>query len=214
MAMWTWNIINPAILSGLIFPRFTYRIKDSEDCVFLTFDDGPHPVLTPFVLNALANYGAKATFFMLGSHVEKYPDLLKRIIDEGHAIGNHTYSHPNGWQTDNTTYLKDVNLASACIKSKLFRPPYGRIRPSQSKCLLQDYKVVMWDVMSYDFHPEVKPEKCLSNVLDNVKGGSIVVFHENDKAFSKLQYALPKVLELLSSKGFRFLPLQISDLKG
>lgn len=214
MAIWTWNIINPAFLSGLIFPRFTYNIKDSEDGVFLTFDDGPHYTLTPFVLDVLAKYGAKATFFMLGSNVDKHPDLLKRILDEGHAIGNHTFNHFNGWRTNCSSYCLDVAQAAASIPSKLFRPPYGRIRPSQANRLSKDYEVVMWDVMSFDFHPEVTPAKCLSNVLDNVKAGSIVVFHENDKAFSKLQYALPKVLEVLSMKGYRFLPIKVGDLKG
>lgn len=214
MAMLTWNIINPAFLSGLIFPRFNYRIKGSEDSVFLTFDDGPHPVLTPFVLDALAKYEAKATFFMLGCNVEKHPELLKRILDEGHAIGNHTYDHLNGWRTNRSSYLQDIKKAAGYIHSKLFRPPYGRILPIQSKSLLEDYKIVMWDVMSYDFHPETSPEKCLSNVLDHAKPGSIIVFHENEKASTKLQQVLPKVLEVLSMKGYRFLPIQVSDLKG
>ncbi|MFM8916588.1 MAG: polysaccharide deacetylase family protein [Bacteroidota bacterium] len=211
--MWTWNIINPAFLSGLIFPRFTYRIKNSDDAVFLTFDDGPHPVLTPFVLDALAKYGAKATFFMLGCNVEKHPELVKRILDEGHAIGNHTYNHLNGWQTNKSSYLKDISQASGIIRSNLFRPPYGRILPSQSKKLMENYKIVMWDVMSYDFHLEISTEKCLSNVLNHVKPGSIVVFHENDKASTNLQYVLPKVLEVLSNNGYRFLPIKDSDLK-
>ncbi len=214
MALWTWNIINPAFLSGLMFPRFTYRIKDAEKYVFLTFDDGPDPDVTPFVLDLLAEYDAKATFFMRGINAEKHPQLVARVLKEGHTIGNHSYSHPDGWRTDSSSYCADVFKASNIIDSEMFRPPYGRIRPSQTKQISLRHKIVMWDVMSHDYSESVTPEKCTNNVLKHYRSGSIIVFHDSNFAFRNLRYALPIVMKEIHENGFTSKALSPDMLRG
>lgn len=212
--MFNLRIINPAFLSGLIFSKFTYRIKNSDKDVYLTFDDGPDPHVTPFVLDLLAEYGAKATFFMRGINVVKHPELVARVLQEGHAIGNHSFSHPDGWRTDSSTYCEDVFKASKFIDSEMFRPPYGRIKPSQSKQITKHHKIVMWDVMSHDYADTVSPEKCAANVLKHYKGGSIIVFHDSHFAFRNLQYALPRVMRDMCEKGFNSKALSPALLRG
>ncbi len=182
-------------------------VKDKS--IYLTFDDGPHPTITPWVLNELKKYNAEATFFCIGKNVLLYPDVYKKVITAGHAIGNHTFSHLNGWKISTTTYLEDVGKASAVIDSGLFRPPYGRIKKSQARRLSnalekKNVKVVMWDVLSADFDRSVSPETCACIVLKHVEPGSVVVFHDSEKAFRNLQFALPFVLERLKKEGFRF----------
>lgn len=192
-----------------IFPSFHWRIKTGEKVLYLTFDDGPHPTVTPFVLDELMKYNAKATFFCLGKNVVVHPEIYKRILDEGHSVGNHTHNHLNGWKTRNRTYLEDIGRASDHIDSPLFRPPYGKISPLQSKRLSsymrkQNTKVVMWDVLSGDFDLNISPEYCAWNVIRTSKAGSIIVFHDSGKAFPRIKYALPKTLQFFSEKGFRF----------
>lgn len=192
-----------------IFPSLWWSVPTRENILYLTFDDGPHPTVTPFVLDELKKYDAKATFFCIGKNVIAYPEIYKRILDEGHAVGNHTYNHLNGWKTKNKTYLEDVNKASGYIDSFLFRPPYGRIGITQFRRLSKfmnklKIQVVMWDVLSGDFDLRISPEHCAVNVLSSAGPGSIVVFHDSSKASPRIKYALPQTLKFFGEKGFRF----------
>ncbi len=193
-----------------LYPSLTWRVRTKQKELYLTFDDGPHEEATPFVLDCLKAYVAKATFFCLGKNVQSYPEIFHRIIDEGHSIGNHTHNHVNGWKTSTETYIEDVCEARKHIDSKLFRPPYGRITRFQSKVLIEkmNMKVVMWDVLSGDFDLALSPEGCLKNVARNAIAGSIVVFHDSSKAWPKLKHALPGVLQKFSNDGFAFKRLE------
>ena len=196
-----------------IYRHRLWQVATKEKIIYLTFDDGPHPVVTPFVLDELKKYQAKATFFCIGKNVADYPVLYNRIIDEGHKVGNHTQQHLNGWKTNNETYLSDVALAAGYIQSNLFRPPYGRLKSIQAKHISDAMKnklakIVMWDVLSGDFDESLSGEQCLHNVINHSSSGSIVVFHDSDKAFSRLQYTLPKTLEIFSSRGYIFRELE------
>ncbi len=192
-----------------IYPAYLWSFDTKEKKLFLTFDDGPHPIATPFVLDQLKKYNAKATFFCIGKNVVRYSEIYKRILNEGHSVGNHTFNHLNGWKTNDAIYFKDIAEASKHVDSNLFRPPYGRIKSFQAKNLqplLNGKKpiVVMWDVLSADFDTSVTPQKCLENVLLRSKSGSIIVFHDSEKAFLRLEYALPLLLKYFSEKGFVF----------
>lgn len=192
-----------------IYDNYIWSIPSGANCVYLTFDDGPNSVATPFVLSELKKYNALGTFFCIGKNVVENPVLFKNIIDHGHAIGNHTYNHPNGWTTGNKKYLEDIAKASEVIDSNLFRPPYGKITSFQAKNLKsvmrgKTPKVIMWDVISGDFDNGCTPERCLSNVVLKSVPGSIIVFHDSEKAFPKLEYALPRALKFFSEKGFQF----------
>lgn len=199
-------------ISGLgrtFYPSLTWKIKTSEKILFLTFDDGPFPEITSWVLKELEKYKAKAVFFCIGENLEKYPEFAKKIVEKGHKIGNHTYNHLNGWEVGGAEYLENTEkcemLISQHSNEKLFRPPYGRISRSQIKLLQnKDYKISMWDVISGDFDTKITSEKCYQNVIRNAEKGSIVVFHDSQKAFSHLQETLPRVLKYYSEKGFRF----------
>ncbi|MCH3881699.1 MULTISPECIES: polysaccharide deacetylase family protein [Tenacibaculum] len=188
-----------------IFSNYTWRFSSDKKEIYLTFDDGPTPEITDFVLSELQKYNAKATFFCIGKNVEKHPDIFKRLITEGHTVGNHTQNHFNGWKHKTVNYLNNIETASKLIESKLFRPPYGKIKASQGKELIKKgYKIIMWSVLSADFDTSISREQCLQNVLRNTNNGSIVVFHDSLKASEKLTYVLPKVLEEFSKKGFTF----------
>lgn len=188
-----------------IFRAYTWRIATREKVLYLSFDDGPHPVATPFVLKELNRYGAKATFFCIGKNVTGYPGIYKDILIQGHTTGNHTNDHLNGWNTGTKIYIDNVQQASGYIQSSFFRPPYGRITKKQGKLLItQGFKIIMWEVLSGDFDTTLKPEKCLQNVLKKSVSGSIIVFHDSEKAYPNLQYTLPKVLEYFIKKGYRF----------
>jgi peptidoglycan/xylan/chitin deacetylase (PgdA/CDA1 family) len=172
--------------------------KHDGPTVYITFDDGPHPVATPFVLAELAKHKAKATFFCVGKNVDDHPDIYEDMLNAGHATGNHTQNHLNGWHTNNKKYLGNILQASRQISSHGFRPPYGRIKLSQVRILHKkrpDWKIYMWDVLSGDFDSELSPEQCAQNVIDNMEPGSIVVFHDSEKALERLRYALPLVLD-------------------
>jgi len=185
-----------------IFPNYVWDIPNSGNKVFLTFDDGPTPEITTWTLEQLKKHNVKATFFCIGDNIEKHPAIFKKVIEEGQAIGNHTFNHLNGWKTTTKEYVENTQLCKIenCI---LFRPPYGKIKLSQSKALRKlGYKIIMWDVLSEDFNQNISPEECLNNVLKNVKSGSIIVFHDSVKAFPNLEYTLPKTLEFLKEKGF------------
>jgi peptidoglycan/xylan/chitin deacetylase (PgdA/CDA1 family) len=192
-----------------IFSNYIWEIPNNENKVFLTFDDGPTPEITLWTLEQLKSYNAKATFFCIGDNIRKYPEIFKKVISEGHSIGNHTFNHLNGWKTSRHEYLENTkkcqseicNLKS--VNCNLFRPPYGKIKPVQSKILRTlGYQIIMWDIISYDFDATITPEKCIENVLKNIKTGSIIVFHDSKKAFKNLEYTLPRTLEYLKEKGF------------
>ncbi len=191
-------------------PKFLRRLLpdliwelESDESIFLTFDDGPTPGITEWILATLEKYDAKATFFLLGRNVEMYPELYRRIVDAGHAVGNHTYSHQKGWKMSLERYVEDVEFASDFIDSNLFRPPYAQITPSQARFLAKRFKLVMWDVLSRDYSNQVTPRGCLRNVVDNLDAGAVVVFHDSDKSFRNMSYALPRVLEYARQRGLK-----------
>ncbi|UPQ80144.1 polysaccharide deacetylase family protein [Flavobacterium azooxidireducens] len=205
-----WIKTNPIIKN--IFSNYIWNIPNSEKKVYLTFDDGPTPEITEWVLAQLKKYDFKATFFCIGNNIEKHPELFNQLIMDGHAIGNHTFNHVKGWNTPNKTYLKEVEKCEGMIQhysinqnlSKLFRPPYGKIKPLQSRKLRKlGYKIIMWDVLSADYKQTITKEKCLENVVKNVESGSIIVFHDSIKAFPNLEYVLPKTLQFLSENGYQ-----------
>jgi peptidoglycan/xylan/chitin deacetylase (PgdA/CDA1 family) len=182
-----------------------WNIPTTEKELYLSFDDGPTETATPFVLDQLKSHNAKATFFCLGNNVKAHPKIYERILDEGHVVGNHTFSHPNGWKTNNKRYMKDIAEAAKYIDSKLFRPPYGKISPFVSRLLRSmNYKIIMWEIVSGDFDTKLSPQKCMENVLLTSKPGSIIVFHDSDKAWERMNYALPKCLQYFSERGFNF----------
>jgi peptidoglycan/xylan/chitin deacetylase (PgdA/CDA1 family) len=174
--------------------------------LYLTFDDGPHPEATPFVLDELSRHGAKATFFCIGKNVQAYPQIYKRILSEGHRVGNHTHNHLNGWKTPDKTYFENVREAAMYIDSDLFRPPYGRISAFQSAFLRGapfHYKIIMWEVLSADFDRELTASTCARHVIRHARPGSVVVFHDSEKAFDRLRGALPEVLKHFGGLGYR-----------
>ena len=192
-----------------LFSNYVWDVPNTENKVYLTFDDGPTPEITQWTLNQLKNYNAKATFFCIGDNIRKYPEVLKEVLKEGHCIGNHTFNHLNGWKTKTQDYIENAKLFEkeygklSTENCQLFRPPYGKIKPSQSKILrAMGYKIIMWDVLSVDFDVTIAPEQCLENVLKNVRSGSIIVFHDSVKAFVNLEFVLPRTLEFLKQKGF------------
>lgn len=188
-----------------IFSKYRWHFHSDEKILYLTFDDGPTEHITEFVLDQLKQYNAKATFFCIGKNVKKNPSIFNRIVAQGHAIGNHTHNHLKGWKVKTANYIENVEKASQLIDSNLFRPPYGKIKKKQAKILLQEgYQIIMWDVLSADFDTSITKEKCLQNVLENAKKGSIVVFHDSKKAQEKMEFALPKVLEYFTNKGYVF----------
>lgn len=194
-----------------IFSNLVWDIPNSENKIYLTFDDGPIPEVTEWVLDLLKSEDIKATFFCIGDNIKKYPEVYKRILTEEHQTGNHTFNHLNGWKTETNQYIDNFKLCEIehskleTQNSKLFRPPYGKIKPSQSKAIRQfGYKIIMWDVLSYDFNSTISVEKCLENVISNTEQGSIIVFHDSVKAEKNLKYALPKAIQILKNKGFVF----------
>lgn len=198
------KLIKTPTLIQFFFPSLLWSKKRDKKILYLTFDDGPYNMLSPFILDELKKYKAKATFFYLGSKAEKYPQLIKRCKDENHKIGNHTYSHPNGWKTKNSRYYQDIEKANKLLNSNLFRPPYGRIKPSQINHLKKYYKIIMWDILSWDFDKKTSPEECYNNIINNTKSGSIIVLHENEKSAKTVKEVLPKILSYFSSQGFKF----------
>ena len=199
-----------------MFSNYIWNVSNTENKIYLTFDDGPTPEITEWVLEELKKYNAKATFFCIGNNIEKYSEIFEKVINDEHSIGNHTFNHLNGWKTSTKEYLENSiqwsevsgqssNCQLPSANCHLFRPPYGKIKLSQSKKLRQlGYKIIMWDVLSADFDSSISKEKCLNNVLQNVKSGSIIVFHDSVKAFPNLKYTLPKALKYWAAKGFVF----------
>ena len=196
-------------LVKFIFPRYIWDFKTEEKVVWLTFDDGPIPEVTEWVLAQLELYHAKATFFCIGDNIQKYPAIFNKVTAAGHNVGNHTFNHLNGWKTQTSAYLDNVKMCAEAISkltnpTKIMRPPYGKIKRKQAQLLRKSgYKIIMWDIVSADFDQTITPETCLENVLKNIEPGSIIVFHDSVKAFRNLEYALPKTLKFLSENGYR-----------
>jgi len=207
--------IIPAKTPGFVktlFPNFVWNISTDNKELYLTFDDGPTPEITEWVLLTLKKFNAKATFFCIGNNIEKHPEIFQNIITKGHSIGNHTYNHLKGWKHKTKVYYKDVLKAEKTIQkfettnsTPLFRPPYGKFKNKQSKRLLErGYRIILWDTLSYDWDKSVSAETCFNNVITSAKEGSIVVFHDSIKASQNLKYVLPKVLDYYSKKGYVF----------
>ncbi len=194
-----------------IYPSYTWHIPTKDKILYLTFDDGPHETATPFVLDELKKHNAFATFFCIGKNVINHPSIYRRITEEGHAIGNHTQNHLNGWKTKDDVYINDIIEASQHVSSRLFRPPYGKIKKFQAKILQQQdnpiqrlFSIIMWDVLSGDFDVNLSPQQCLQNVTQQAESGSLIVFHDSTKAWSRMSYALPRVLDYFAQQGFAF----------
>ncbi|MFN3969548.1 polysaccharide deacetylase family protein [Flavobacterium sp.] len=194
-----------------VFPKYVWEIPNHEKKVYLTFDDGPIPEITEWTLAQLKKHNAKATFFCIGDNIQKHPEIFKKVIDDGHSIGNHTFNHLKGWETSLEDYIENTKKCSETMvncqlnteHAQLFRPPYGKIKPSQAGALRKlGYKIIMWDIISMDFDQTITPEECLNNVLKNIESGSIIVFHDSLKAWKNLEYVLPKTLAFLNEKGF------------
>ena len=197
----------PTLIQRL-FDQLLWREPAAERVVYLTFDDGPIPEVTPWVLDVLADYDAKGTFFCVGQNVERYPELFARLRREGHTVGNHTYNHLSGWSNDATCYVDNIERCDDLVDSPLFRPPYGRLHPRAYTQLRDRYQIVMWDVLSGDFDTRLSGADCVANVLDNTRPGSIIVFHDSIKSEPNLRYALPRTLQALSEQGFEFAALE------
>ncbi len=203
--------VRPPYLYKKIISKGIWRKSKFEKKIYLTFDDGPVQTITNWVLSILKFYDIKATFFCVGDNVQKYPETYQAILNEKHAIGNHTYNHLNGWNTNTTNYIDNVELCEQVLNignptesKRLFRPPYGKIKKTQLKQLHKNYKIIMWDVLSGDYDKKTSPEKCFKNVIDNIRSGSIIVFHDSMKAKNNLEYALPKFIEYALANGFIF----------
>jgi peptidoglycan/xylan/chitin deacetylase (PgdA/CDA1 family) len=193
----------PQWLRGF-FPQIIWNLPTDEKIIYLSFDDGPEPSVTPRVLDLLRTYNAKASFFCIGENAVKHKSLLEEVRSEGHTIGNHSFTHMNGWRTGINDYLADVEKCRQIIGGRLFRPPYGKITPIQLRALAKDYRVVLWDVLSGDFDLSLKKERCLQKVMKYTKKGSIPVFHDSIKASEKLMFVLPEILKHYSLQGFKF----------
>lgn len=212
--------IKTPVLAKKIFANYIWEMPSESKTLYLTFDDGPTPEITNWTLDILDKYNAKATFFCIGKNVSQHPEIFKNIQDKGHKIGNHTNNHIKGWRTSTKNYLANIKEAQKVIDLQhnktdsrsqiLFRPPYGQIRPKQGKALAElGYKVIMWNVLAFDWDKDVAKEKCLENVISNAKEGSVIVFHDSVKAEKNMSYALPKILEHFSKKGYTFKSIEI-----
>jgi peptidoglycan/xylan/chitin deacetylase (PgdA/CDA1 family) len=197
-------------LFEILFPRYIWRIKTTEKKIYLTFDDGPIPEVTEWVLEQLALFNAKGTFFCVGENIIKHPEILKKIINDGHLVANHTQNHLKGWKTENDLYLNNFHLCEKSIESikkekyNLFRPPYGQLKRKQADEILRTHKILMWSVLTKDYDANFDEVQCLKNAIKKTRNGSIVLFHDSLKAKKNLRYVLPKYLEHFSKKGYKF----------
>ena len=204
-------MVKPPWVLKKIFSRLVWKIPTDEKILYLTFDDGPHPVATPFVLEQLKKYDARATFFCLGKNVAEYPSIYRAIVQAGHTVGNHTFKHLNGWKVKDKDYFNDIIEARKYIDSSLFRPPYGKITPFQAKHLRSSplrYTIIMWDVLSKDYDLQLTARDCAFNVVRHASAGSIIVFHDSEKAWPRMQNALAETLQYFSEKGWRFAAIE------
>jgi peptidoglycan/xylan/chitin deacetylase (PgdA/CDA1 family) len=183
------------------YPGFEWQKKGAAGELYLTFDDGPHPEITGWVMDQLEAYGFQASFFLIGDNIRKYPDMFEQLKKSGHSLGSHTMKHLNGWKSRTSEYLQSFNEADELVETELFRPPYGRIKPQQARQIRASHRIIMWDVLSGDFDLSLTPEKCAQNVIKNIREGSIVVFHDSEKAWPRLKKALPAVLQYMHQQG-------------
>lgn len=197
-------IEQPPTFYRLLFPHSLWRLPASPKCIYLTFDDGPIPEVTPWVLDVLDSYGVKATFFMVGDNVRKHPEVFRMVVERGHRVGNHTFNHIQGLRYWTRNYLRNVEQAAFLIPSTLFRPPHGHMRLPQTLFLSRKYRIVMWDVVTRDYNKALSPEDVLANVRRYTRNGSIIVFHDSLKAEKNLRWALPKAIEWLMAEGYSF----------
>ena len=197
-------VTTPKFIQAL-FPSLVWRKETLDKEIWLTFDDGPTPEVTPWILSVLKKENVKATFFLVGQQIEEFPELVGAIIKEGHAIANHSYSHKNGWLTNKEKYLEDIdNCQELMPNNKLFRPPYGKITKAQIAVLKEKYKIILWDVLSYDFKQNTSPKKVQENIIRNTTSGSIIVMHNNLMSFKNLEPILEKTIQQLKTKGYNF----------
>lgn len=187
-----------------LFPKLIWKENVTSKEIYLTFDDGPHPNITPKILNILAQYDAKACFFCVGENVQRYPDTFQSVLTAGHQVGNHTFNHMQGWKVPNDVYLENIEKCNKLVHSRFFRPPYGKIKPSQVKKLKENYNIVMWTVITHDYDSNYDSEVCLKKAIQKTRPGDVVVFHDSVKAEKNVLYVLPKFLEYFSGLGYRF----------
>ena len=190
-----------------LYPGCVWDIEPKHKTLYLSFDDGPHPTITPYILNLLKQYNARATFFCIGENVVKFPGIYRQLTEQDHLTGNHTQHHFNGWKTNDEDYIRDIMEAHDKIGSNLFRPPYGRIKRSQIRLLEEKYpaiKIIMWNILAGDWDENLKPGKCFEQIKSRISDGDIIVFHDTDKAFKRLEYVLPRLLKYYSEKGYQF----------
>lgn len=193
----------PNIIQWL-FPKILWKQKNTNKTIYLTFDDGPIPIVTEFVLDELEKYNAKATFFCIGDNIQKHPALFELVKQKGHSIGNHTFNHLNGWKNTNEIYFSNIEQCQQFTQTNLFRPPYGKMRYTQYKKLSNNYQIVFWNILSYDFDKNLNQEKAFKKLVRHTKSGSILVFHDSWKAFENLKFLLPLYLEYFSKLGYKF----------
>ena len=197
-------VTTPKFIQAL-FPSLVWRKETLDKEIWLTFDDGPTPEVTPWILSILKKENVKATFFLVGQQIEEFPELVGAIIKDGHKIANHSYSHKNGWLTNKEKYLEDIdNCQELMPNNKLFRPPYGKITKAQIAVLKEKYKIILWDVLSYDFKQNTSPKKVQENIIQNTTSGSIIVMHNNQMSFKNLEPILEKTIQQLRAKGYNF----------
>lgn len=200
-------IEQPPIPYRMLFPETVWRIPMKHKAVFLTFDDGPIPEVTPWVLDLLDHYGIKATFFCVGDNVRKHPETFRMVVERGHSVGNHTMHHLQGAKVTTARYVADIMEAHALIDSPLFRPPHGLIRWKQAATIKDNMRIIMYDLVTRDYSKKLTGEQVLDNVRRYVRNGSIIVFHDSLKSESNLRYALPRAIEWLKENGYQFLPI-------
>lgn len=200
-------LVRPPQLLRAFYKDSVWRMDKNEKVIYLTFDDGPIPGLTEWILDVLLKYKVKATFFCVGENIVKHPQIFERILQEGHQVGNHTYNHLKGWATDDKFYYKNILKCQELTKTNLFRPPYGRITQRQYKVLINNYKIVFWDVLTHDYDKNLKSEKCLKNSITYTRNGSIIVFHDNIKAEKNVKFALPLYIEHFLKLNYKFATL-------
>ena len=193
----------PKFIQGL-FPNYVWRVPNQKKVLYLTFDDGPNENITPWVLDQLDQFNAKATFFCVGKQIDSNPEIYQKVKSSGHCVANHSFTHLNGWSSENITYFHDVRQGATRAKSELFRPPYGHLKVKQAQFLQRHYQIIMWDVMSGDFDESIDADQVTSNVINHATGGSIIVFHDTLKAFPRLEKALPAILSYFNHLCYRF----------
>lgn len=196
------KLVQPPLWLRWLYPSFTWRISNASRDVYLTFDDGPTPEVTEWVLEQLYQYKAQATFFLIGKNISRHDRIFQKLKESNHALGNHTYNHLKGWKTENSVYHDNFVKCGEVLDTQLFRPPYGKIKRSQANRILKTHKVIMWDVLTYDYDNRVSAQQCLNYLKQNVRPGSIIVFHDSVKAWPRLQEVLPQALEFLEEQGY------------